>query len=157
MERSPMTRQGYEQLQAKLKHLTEEELPRIQKAIGTALELGDVSENAELDAAREESWRTERMIAELERQFSIAEIVDESKRPKDALAIGARVKLYDIKFKEEFECFLLGEGETRDGLDTVSVNSPMGRALLGHKPGEEVEFQGPRGPLQYRVLSFRYE
>lgn len=156
MSRSPMTKQGYEQLQAKLNRMTDVELPRIQRAIGAALELGDLSENAELDAAREEAWRTERMIAQVQLQLSEAEIVDESRLSHDVLSIGARAKLYDIKFKEDFECWLLGEGETREGADTVSVNSPMGRALVGKKKGDEVEFQGPRGVLKFRVVDFHY-
>lgn len=157
MERTPMTPKGFEQLQAKLKHLKEVEIPRIQKAIGDALALGDISENAELDAAREESWRTERILAELERQYATAEVIDESKSPRDSIAIGAKVSLEDLRRGGTLEYLLVGEGETRDGIDTVSVTSPLGQALLGHKDGEEIQFQGPRGALRYRIVSFGYE
>jgi transcription elongation factor GreA len=152
-----MTKQGHEQLEARLKRLKEEELPRIQKAIGAALEMGDVSENAELDAAREEARNTERMIGELEQQFACADIIDASQVPKDAIAIGATVVLEDLKRGGEIDYMLVGEGETRDDRDTVSVTSPLGSSLIGHKAGDEVEFQGPRGALRYKVVSFRYE
>ncbi len=156
MERIPMTKEGQRQLEAKLKELKEEKLPRIQKAIGLALEHGDVSENSELDAAREEAARTESMIAELESRFARAEVIEEGQVPKDSIAFGAHVTLEDLKRGDTIEYLLVGEGETRDDIDTISVSAPLGQALIGHKAGEEIEFQGPRGVLRYKVVSFRY-
>lgn len=152
-----MTPEGYKRLEEKLRHLKEVEMPRIQKAIGEALAHGDLSENSELDAAREMSARTETMIAELERQHATADIIDKDQVPTDSIAIGALVTLEDLKRGGTFEYMLVGEGETRDEIDTVSVTSPLGQALIGHAAGDEVEFDGPRGTLQYKVISFKYE
>jgi transcription elongation factor GreA len=156
MDRVPMTREGYEQARKKLEHLKNVEMPRVQKALGDARELGDLSENSEFDAARNEMWNLDQMISELETKLALADVIDASKLDLDTVAIGARVKVEDLekKFKDEF--MLVGEGETRTDVDTVSVTSPLGQALLGKKAGEVAEFEAPRGRMRYKVLSFKY-
>lgn len=156
MDRAPMTQQGYDQLSEQLTKLKNEDRPRVEKALGEAREHGDLSENSEYDAAREELWRIDRRIAELEDRLARAQVVDLSKVSRDEVAIGAIVKVEDIdkKFKDQF--MIVGEGETRDGIDTVSVASPLGSALIGKKIGEVAEFQAPRGRLRYKVLEIRY-
>jgi len=156
MDRIPMTLEGYDQVRRKLDHLKNVEMPRVQKALGDAREMGDLSENAEFDAARNEMWNLDRMIAELETKLALADVIDASKLDLDTVAIGARVRVEDLekKFKDEF--MLVGEGETRPDVDTVSVTSPLGQALLGKKAGDEAEFQAPRGRMRYKILSFKY-
>ena len=127
-----MTPEGYEQARKKLDHLKNVEMPRVQKALGDAREMGDLSENAEFDAAREEMWKL------------------------DTVAIGAAVKVEDVDKKMKDEFLLVGEGEIREGVDTVSVTSPLGSALIGKKVGEIAEVQAPRGKIRYKIVSFKY-
>jgi transcription elongation factor GreA len=156
MDRIPMTPEGYEQARKRLDHLKNSELPRVQKALGEAREQGDLAENAEFDAARQELWNLDQQIAELEQKLLLAEVVDPARVQLDTIAIGARVKVEDVDARRKDEFLLVGEGETRADVDTVSVGSPLGQALLGKKPGEIAEFQAPRGRIRYKVLEFRY-
>lgn len=156
MDRIPMTREGYEQIRRKLDHLKNVELPRLQRALGEARELGDLSENSEFDAARSEMWNVDQQIAELEQKLALADVIDPSALKLDAIAIGAFVRAEDLETRRKEEFLLVGEGEVRNGVDTVSVVSPLGQAFLGKKVGDVAEVQAPRGRLRYRVLEFRY-
>jgi transcription elongation factor GreA len=156
MDRVPMTREGFEQAKKRLDHLKYVEMPRVQKALQEAREMGDLSENAEFDAARNELWTLDRMIAEMETKVSLAEVIDASKLNLDTVAIGASVKVEDIDRKSKDEFLLVGEGEVREGMDTVSVTSPLGQALIGKKVGELAEVQAPRGKVRYKIIAFKY-
>jgi transcription elongation factor GreA len=151
-----MTPQGYEQAKKKLDHMKYVEMPRVQKALGDAREMGDLSENAEFDAAREEMWKLDTMIGQLETQLSLAEIFDPKTMKLDTVAIGAVVKVEDLDRKAKDEFMLVGEGELREGVDTVSVTSPLGSAMIGKKVGEIAEVQAPRGKVRYKIVSFKY-
>lgn len=156
MERVPMTPAGFEQARQKLDYLKNVELPRVEKALGAAREMGDLSENAEFDVAREMMWNLERQIAELEDKVSRAEVIDSSGLRQDSVAIGALLKVEDLDASRQEEFLLVGEGEVRRDVDTVSVTSPLGQAFLGKKAGEVVEVEAPRGRLRYRIVEFRY-
>lgn len=156
MDRIPMTPEGYEQARKKLDHLKYVEMPRVQKALGEARDHGDLSENSEYDAARHELWNLDQAIGELEAKVALADVVDLSKIPKDVIVIGAILKVEDVDTRRKEEFMLVGEGETRTDLDTVSVTSPLGQAFIGKKEGEMVEVQAPRGRLRYKIHSFRY-
>jgi transcription elongation factor GreA len=156
MDRVPMTPEGYEQARKRLDHLKNVEMPRVQKALGEAREMGDLSENAEFDAAREEMWKLDTMIGELETKLSLAEIFDPKKMNLDTVAIGATVKVEDVDRRGKDEFMLVGEGELRDGVDTVSVTSPLGAALIGKKVGEIADFNAPRGRIRYKIVSIKY-
>ena len=151
-----MTPEGYEQAKKRLDYLKNTEMPRVQKALGDAREMGDLSENAEFDAAREEMWKLDTMISELETKISLAEIFDPKTMKLDTVAIGATVKVEDVDRRGKDEFMLVGEGEIRDGVDTVSVTSPLGAALIGKKVGEIADFQAPRGRIRYKIVSFKY-
>jgi transcription elongation factor GreA len=151
-----MTPEGYEQKKKKLDHMKNTELPRVQKALQEAREMGDLSENAEFDAAREQLWALDQMINDLESQLSMAEIIDPSTFKMDTVAIGAKVAVQDLATKKKDEFLLVGEGETREDIDTVSVMSPLGQALIGKKVGEVAEFQAPRGQTRYKIVSFKF-
>ncbi len=156
MDRIPMTPQGFEQMKKRLDHMKNVEMPRVQKALGEAREMGDLSENAEYDAARNELWNLDTMIAELETKISLAEIIDPKTLKLDTVAIGAHVKVEDVDKKGKDEFMLVGEGEVRDGVDTVSVTSPLGSALIGKRVGEVAEVQAPRGKVRYKITSIKY-
>jgi transcription elongation factor GreA len=156
MERVPMTPAGFEQARQKLDHLKNVELPRVEKALGAAREMGDLSENAEFDVAREMMWNLERQIAELEDKVSRAEVIDTAALRQDSVAIGALLKVEDLDARRREEFLLVGEGEVRRDVDTVSVTSPLGQAFLGKKAGEVAEVEAPRGRIRYRIIEFRY-
>jgi transcription elongation factor GreA len=156
MDHVPMTQRGYDQLKAQLEKLKNEELPRIQKALGDAREMGDLAENAEFDAARDEMWRLDRRIAELESQLARAQVIDGARISADEVSIGATLKCEDMDSKRTDEFMIVGEGERRDGIDTVSAASPLGQALIGKRVGEAIEINVPRGKLRYKVLEIRY-
>jgi transcription elongation factor GreA len=156
MDRVPMTPEGYEQARKRLDYLKNTEMPRVQKALGEAREMGDLSENAEFDAAREEMWKLDTMISELETKISLAEIFDPKKMNLDTVAIGATVKVEEVDRRGKDEFMLVGEGEIREGVDTVSVTSPLGAALIGKKVGEIADFQAPRGRIRYKITSIKY-
>jgi transcription elongation factor GreA len=156
MDSIPMTPEGFKQLEEKVRFLTYEEMPRLEKSLGEAREKGDLSENAEYDAAREEIWNTEQMLAELTDRLARAEVISPSQLPTDSIAIGALVKTEDLDAKFTEEILLVGEGENRSGFDCVSVASPLGHAFIGKKIGDVVEVAAPRGTLRFKVLEFKY-
>ena len=151
-----MTPEGYEQAKKKLDWIKNIEMPRVQKALGDAREMGDLSENAEYDAARNEMWTLDQAIADLETKLSLAEIFDPKTMKLDTVAIGAYVKLEEVDRRGKDEFLLVGEGEFREKMDTVSVTSPLGSALIGKKVGEIAEVQAPRGKVRYKIVSFKY-
>ena len=151
-----MTPQGFEQMKKRLDHMKNVEMPRVQKALGEAREMGDLSENAEYDAARNELWNLDTMIAELETKISLAEIIDPKTLKLDTVAIGAHVKVEEVDKRGKDEFMLVGEGEGREGVDTVSVTSPLGSALIGKSVGEIAEVQAPRGKIRYKITSIKY-
>ena len=156
MDTVPMTPEGYKQLEEKVRFLTNEEMPRLERLLGEAREKGDLSENAEYDAAREEIWNTERILAECNDRLSRAEVISPDKVPTDTIAIGALVKSEDIDAKFTEEILLVGEGENREEYDCVSVASPLGLAYIGKKVGDIVEVAAPRGTLRFKVIEFKY-
>ncbi len=151
-----MTPEGYEQAKKQLDHLKYVEMPRVQKALQEAREMGDLSENAEFDAARTELWNLDQRIADMESKVSLAEVIDAKSLKLDTIAIGAFVKIEDLKTRRSDEFLLVGEGESREKVDTVSVTSPLGAALIGKKVGEKTEVQAPRGLVQYKIVSFKF-
>jgi transcription elongation factor GreA len=155
MDRLPMTRRGYEQAKAKLDRLKNVELPRLEKSLGDALDLGDISESSEVETARHEIGLAKTLLMDLEDRIARADIVDGANL--DSISIGALVKVLDLDTKRNDEFMLVGEGETRPEVDTVSVSSPLGMALVGKKVGDPAEVEAPRGRLRYQIVSFRYE
>jgi transcription elongation factor GreA len=156
MERIPMTPEGYEQAKKKLDHLKNVEMPRVQKALGDAREMGDLSENAEFDAARNEMWNLDQQIADLETKVAIADVIDSKSLKLDTIAIGAHVKVEAVDDRRKDEFLLVGEGEVREGVETVSVTSPLGQAMIGRKAGEVTEVHLPRGKVRYKIVAFKY-
>jgi transcription elongation factor GreA len=151
MERIPMTREGFEKLKAQLDHMKNEEMPRIAEAIAHARGFGDLSENAEYDAARESQGMLQARINELESKLALAYLVDKSTMPTDQVAFGARVKVFDLDLKDHEEFILVGPGEEDYDENKILCNSPIGQGLLGKKVGEVAEIAVPRGTLRLRV------
>ena len=152
MERVYLTREGYEKLRRELERLKTVRRRELSKAIGEARLHGDISENAEYDAAKEAQGLNEKKIAELEEKLGSAQIVDDASIPKDAALIGATVKLKDISSGEELEYTLVSEPEANYAQGKISISSPVGKSLLNHKKNDTVEIRVPAGVLKYKIL-----
>lgn len=147
-----LTREGYEKLRKKLEHLKTVRRREISKEIGKAIAHGDISENAEYDAAKEAQALTEKRIAELENKLGCVRIIDDEDIPKDQVLIGATVKLKDLDSGEELRYTLVSELEADFSQGKISVTSPVGKGLLGHRENESIEIKIPAGILRYQIL-----
>jgi len=152
MKRIPLTREGREKLCKELEVLKNEKRREVAKALAEARAKGDLSENAEYDAAKEAQAMLEKKISEIEDVLMRAQIIDDSDIAKDEALIGATVKVVDKETKEEFDYMLVSEEESDFSSNKISVSSPVGRALLGHKIGDIVEINVPVGVLKYEIL-----
>lgn len=147
-----LSSEGYEKLRKKLEFLKTVRRRELSKAIGKARAHGDISENAEYEAAKEAQGLNEKKIAELEEKLSNAQILDDANIPKDEALIGATVKLKDLDSGEELQYTLVAELEADFSQGKISVTSPVGEGLLGHKVKETVEIKVPAGILKYKIL-----
>ncbi len=150
--RSHLTREGYEKLRKALEHLKTVKRRELSKAIGAARAHGDISENAEYDAAKEAQALNEKRIAELENQLAGAQILDDENISKDEVLIGATVKLKDLDSGEELEYTLVAEEEADYAQGKISISSPVGSGLLNHKEKDTIEIKVPAGVLKYKIL-----
>ncbi len=146
-----LTRQGYEKLVEELEYLKTVKRREISRAVGEARSHGDISENAEYDAAKDAQGHNEKQIAELEEKLSRVRILD-GDIPQDQVLIGAIVKLEDADSGEEMEYTLVSELEADYSQNKISVTSPVGAGLLGHKEGEVAEIKVPAGVLRYKIV-----
>lgn len=158
MNRVLLTVTGAVRLKQELKDLKSTERPRIIEAIAEARAHGDLSENAEYDAAKDEQGFIEGRIAELEGQLAQAEIIDPTKiNANGKVVFGAFVTLYDIETEKEVRYQLVGDLEANLDNGQVSVSSPIGRALVGKVVDDEVEVKAPAGVRIYEVVDITYE
>ena len=155
MEKIPMTRRGFDALDAELKTLKSVERPAVIKAIAEAREHGDLSENAEYHAARERQSFIEGRIKELEGTIGRAEVIDPSKL-SGAIKFGATVTLVDEETDEERTYQIVGETEANIEGGLLNIKSPLARALIGKEEGDSVEVRTPGGDRGYEVLSVKY-
>ena len=151
-----MTAGGYAALEAELKRRQQEERPRIIQAIAEARSHGDLSENAEYHAAKENQSLNEGRIAELEDKLSRAEVIDVSKLSGNTVKFGATVTLMDEDTEEEKKYQIVGESEADVKLGKVSITSPIARALISKKVGDTVEVNTPGGGKSYEILKIAF-
>jgi transcription elongation factor GreA len=147
-----VSRERYEKLREELEQLKVVKRHKIAKDIERAREMGDLSENAEYDAAKEAQAKNEKRISDLTANLSRARLLEEQDLPHDVVLIGASVDLKDLDSGDEFSYTLLSELEADFSKGQISVNSPVGRALLNHKAGDEVDINIPAGTLRYKIL-----
>jgi transcription elongation factor GreA len=158
MSRVLLTVNGAEKLQQELARLKKTERPRIIEAIAEARSHGDLSENAEYDAAKDQQGFIEGRIAELDSQLSNAEIIDPKKlNVVGKVVFGAYVHLYEFDVEVEVTYQIVGELEADLELGQISLSSPIGRALIGKQEGDELEVITPGGTRGYEILKVRYE
>jgi transcription elongation factor GreA len=156
MEKIPMTAAGYSQLEAELRQRQSVDRPRIIQQISEARSHGDLSENAEYHAAKEQQSLNEGRIAELEDKISRAEVIDVSKLSGDTITFGATVTLVDEDTDEQRKFQIVGETEADAKAGRISITSPIGRALIGKKKGASVEVMTPKGAKGYEVLKIEW-
>ncbi len=148
-----LTREGFERLQKELEYLKGEKRSQIIEAIQEARSHGDLSENAEYDAAKEDQGLNEKKIAEMEGILGRARLIDESLMNKDEAFLGAKVTIKDLDHDDEFDYFLVSEEESDFDSGKISISSPVGKALLGKKKGDVVEIKAPVGTLRYQIIA----
>jgi transcription elongation factor GreA len=156
MEKIPMTAAGHAALEADLKRLTINERPRIIEAIAEARSHGDLSENAEYHAAKEQQSHNEGRIAELEDWISRADIIDVSKLSGSTIKFGAKVTLVDEDTDEKKMYQIVGDLEADVKEGRISISSPIARALIGKKKGDTVEVTAPGGSRSYEILKVKF-
>lgn len=158
MSRPPITAAGAERLREEVRLLKSVERPKIIKEIAEARAHGDLKENAEYHAAKERQSFVEGRISDIEGTVSNAEIIDISKLNAGGKAVfGARVDLINLDSSEQVSYQIVGELEADISAGLISVTSPMGRALIGKREGDEVTVNAPAGELSYEIVQVRYD
>jgi transcription elongation factor GreA len=156
MDKIPMTAAGYSALENELKHRQQVERPRIIQQITDARTHGDLSENAEYHAAKEQQSHNEGRIAELEDKLARSEVIDVSKLSGDTIKFGATVTLVDEDTEEKRVWQIVGEPEADAKHGKISITSPLARALVGKKKGASVEVVAPGGAKAYEVVKVEW-
>ncbi|MDP2646030.1 MAG: transcription elongation factor GreA [Desulfobacterales bacterium] len=152
MERTPITRQGFEALKKELDYLKSTERPQNIRAIEIARAHGDISENAEFHAAKERQAFLEGRIRELQYKLGNANIIDTDKIPKERAFFGNKIVLENIDTGENVRYQLVGPEESDVDKGRISISSPLGKAVIGKKPGEEITLMTPGGKRSYELI-----
>jgi transcription elongation factor GreA len=154
---TPITKKGYESLKAELDRLRREERPKTIEAIAEARSHGDLTENAEYEVAKERQGFIEARISELERKLADARIVETANRASETVIFGATVALIDVQSQQKKEFTLVGQDEADLKNGRISVQSPVGKALIGRRIGDLVEVTTPAKVVEYEILDIRFE
>lgn len=147
-----VSREGFEKMQAELDELKGPVRRRIAEAIREAKAHGDLRENAAYHEAKLNQSRLESRIAELEKAVQLAKVFDHSTAGTGA-HLGSKVRLVDVEFDDEFSVTLVGSFEADPSRDLISIGSPLGEALVGKGPGEDIEVTAPQGTQRYRIVA----
>jgi transcription elongation factor GreA len=156
MDKIPMTPGGHAALAEEYRRRTAEERPSIIAAISEARAHGDLSENAEYHAAKEQQSLNEGRIKELESLLALADIIDVSKLGGKTVKFGATVTLVDENTEEEKRYMLVGDAEADASNGRISISSPIARAMIGKEAGDSIEVTAPGGARSYEILEVRY-
>lgn len=152
----PMTPEGYQRLQDELKHLIRVERPRVVQDIAEARDHGDLSENAEYDAAKERQGFVEGRIAEINGKMARAQVIDVATIDTDKVVFGATVTVYDDESESESTYRIVGEDESDIKQGLISISSPVAKALIGHRINDEVQIKVPSGIRIYEIIDIKY-
>jgi len=156
MDKIPLTRAGFDRLDAELKKLKSQDRPEIIQAIASARELGDLSENAEYHSAKEKQGFIEARIKELEGIIGLADVIDISKL-SGTIKFGATVTIVDEDTDEEKTYQIVGEPEADIQNGQLNLKAPLARALIGKEEGDSVEVNTPGGQKSYEILAIKFE
>lgn len=150
-----LTQEGYKEKEQRLEYLKSEKRQDVIEKLKTAREFGDLSENAEYDAARDEQRKLEAEIEMLEETLRVAKIVDPSAIKSDKVVVGSKVTLLDIEFDEEENYSIVGSLESNPNAGLISNESPIGKAIMGKKKGDIVEVETPAGKIQMKIVAIK--
>lgn len=150
-----LTYDGLKNMEAELENLKTVRRKEVAEKIKEARGQGDLSENAEYDAAKEEQAEIEARIVQLEKMLRNAEVIDEEEGAKDTISLGTTVTLLDVEFDEEMEYTIVGSAEADPMNGRISNESPVGMALLGHKKGEKIKIDTPDGEVVFKIVKFK--
>ena len=153
----PITKKGYEALKAELSRLLKEERPKVIQAIAEAREHGDLSENAEYEAAKQHQGFIESRINELEHKLADARIIETASLSSETIVLGATVLLIELATGQEKQYTLVGQDEADLKNGRISVQSPVGKALVGRRVGDHVEVTTPARVVEYEIKQFRFD
>ncbi len=157
MERKPITKKGYQNLQDELKNLIKHDRPKIISDIEEARAHGDLKENAEYHAAKERQSFIETRIQQLNYLVANSEVIDISKINSDQVRFGAMVTYEDINSGETVSWKIVGEEESNIEAKEISIQSPIARALLGKEEGDDITIKVPRGEIEVEIISIKYQ
>lgn len=152
-----MSKEGFDELKSKLDYFKNIKRKEISQDIANAREKGDLSENAEYHAAKEEQVVVEKKIAELEDSFARARIMDTSKMDNSKAILLSKVKIKNLKNNLEFDYQLVSHAEADVKAKKISVDSPIGKGLLGAKVGEKVKINVPTGEMEFEILAIYFD
>ena len=150
-----LTKEGYNALKKEIEGLSTTRRREVAERIKIAREFGDIAENAEYDAAKNEQAMLEARIAKLEERLAAARVIEKRDILKDVVSVGSTVRLRDVDAKQTVEYRIVGSAEANPAQLKLSNESPAGKAIMGHKKGETVEVTTPRGSMKYKILEIK--
>ncbi|MDX6515126.1 MAG: transcription elongation factor GreA [Gaiellaceae bacterium] len=150
-----LTKEGFEKLKKEIDFLSTAKRLEVAERIRVAREFGDIAENAEYDDAKNEQAMLEHRIALLEERLRDARVIQKSEITADVVSIGSHVRLKDVDANETVEYHIVGSAEANPAENKLSNESPVGKAIIGHKKGETVEVTAPRGTLKFKILDIK--
>ena len=150
-----LTPEGYKKLQEEIEYLSNDKRREVAERIRVAREFGDIAENAEYDDAKNEQMLREHRIATLEERLRDARVIEKKDIAKDVVSIGSKVRVKNMDAGKTFEYHIVGSAEANPAQNKLSNESPVGKAIIGHKKGDTVEVAAPRGSMKYKILEIK--
>ena len=150
-----LTPEGYEKLKQEIAYLQTDKRREVAERIRIAREFGDIAENAEYDDAKNEQAMLEHKIAQLEERLVNARVITKKEISKDVVSIGSKVRVKNMDANKTFEYHIVGSAEANPAENKLSNESPVGKAIIGHKKGDVVEVSAPRGALKFKILEIK--
>jgi transcription elongation factor GreA len=150
-----LTPEGYAKLKQEIEYLQTEKRREVAERIRVAREFGDIAENAEYDDAKNEQAMVEHKIAQLEERLVAARVITKKEISKDTVSVGSKVRLRDVAANKTVEYHIVGSAEANPAENKLSNESPVGKAIIGHKKGDVVEVAAPRGALKSKILEIK--
>jgi len=150
-----LTPEGHDRLKEEIEHLSTVKRREVAERIKQAREFGDITENSEYDDAKNEQAMLEHRIATLEERLASARVVNKKEIPTGVVAVGTKVRLRDVDAGQTIEYHIVGSAEANPAEHKLSNESPVGKAIMGHKKGETVEVAAPRGSLKFKIMEVK--